>query len=133
LNKGNVSNSYATGAASGGSGAEVGGLAGETRGSIENSYSTGTATGGSGSFVGGLIGFDNSGGDIENAYWDTTTSGISNPSRGAGNVANDAGITGFTTAQLQSSLPAGFSTAYWSQSAGVNGGLPYLTSLAWSY
>jgi len=48
-----------------------------------------------------LIGFDNSSGQsIADCYWDTTTSGIANLSDGAGNVSNDAGITGLTTAQL---------------------------------
>ncbi|MGA9794938.1 MAG: GLUG motif-containing protein [Rhizomicrobium sp.] len=133
LNTGKVANSYATGSATGGAGAEVGGLAGRTAGLIEDSYSTGSVTGGSQSYIGGLIGFDNSGGNIENAYWDTTTSGIANAADGAGNVTNDSGITGLTTAQLRASLPAGFSSSYWSQSASVNGGLPYLTSLAGSY
>ena len=36
------------------------------------------------------------------------------------------GITGLTTAQLQSGLPAGFDPSIWAESPNINGGLPYL-------
>jgi hypothetical protein len=59
---------------------------------ITDSYSTGAVAGGSGTYVGWLIGYDNSGQANTDAYWDTTTSGVTNLSQGAGNIANDAGI-----------------------------------------
>ena len=43
------------------------------------------------------VDFDNgTGGLFTNDGWDMTTSGINNPSQGAGNVPNEPGITGFT-------------------------------------
>jgi hypothetical protein len=45
---------------------------------------------------------------------------------GAGNIANDPGITGQTTAQLQAGLPAGFDPSIWAEDPGINNGLPYL-------
>ena len=39
-------------------------------------------------------------------------------------LANNPGITGLTTAQLQSGLPAGFNPSIWAESASINGGLP---------
>jgi hypothetical protein len=65
-------------------------------------------------------------GSLTDAYWDTTTSGITNPSQGAGTPANDPGITGLTTDQLQSGLPAGFDPSVWGESANINNGMPYL-------
>ena len=55
-----------------------------------------------------------------------TTSGFPGPGQGAGTPADDPGITGLTTAQLQSGLPAGFSRSIWGQNPDINGGLPYL-------
>jgi hypothetical protein len=74
--------------------------------------------------VGGLIGYDTAGrkGWISSAYWDTTTSG---QKKGAGNKKNDPGITGLTTEQLQSELPAGFDPTIWAEAPNINGGLPY--------
>lgn len=118
-----VSNAYATGDVSGGKNANVGGLVGTNTGKIRYAYSTGAAAGGAGSFTGGFAGEDE--GSILDSYWDVTTSGLGT-SQGAGNVLNDPGITGLTTAQLQASLPTGFSSAIWNESATVNGGLPYL-------
>jgi filamentous hemagglutinin family protein len=121
-----LNNDYAMGAIGGGTDSAVGGLVGtDNGGSINKSYSTGVPTGGSGSYIGGLIGVDD-GGTNTFSYWDTTTSGITNLSQGAGNISNDAGITGLTTTQLQSGLPKGFGAATWAESPDINGGLPYL-------
>ncbi len=90
---------------------------------VGNSYSTGAPSGGA---IGGLVGLDDSNGGISNDYWDTSTSGVTNLSQGAGNIANDPGITGETTAQLQAGLPAGFDPTVWAENANINGGLPYL-------
>jgi len=80
-----ISNSYATGSAVG---EYAGGLVGIGSGlPISSSYSTG-APSGSGD-VGGLVGFDNTQPGNQDTYWDLDTSGISDPSQGAGNVAND--------------------------------------------
>lgn len=121
-----VSNSYATGALTGGSGAYVGGLLGclcAAADTVSDSYSTGRVKGGT--YLGGLIG-DYSNGTITGAYWDTTTSGITNLGQGAGNTQNVGGITGLTTKQLQAGLPAGFDPSIWGEKRKINGGLPYL-------
>ena len=59
--------------------------------------------------IGGFIGVDDSsaGGNTSD-YWDTSTSNITNLAQGAGTPKNDPGITGLTSAQLQSGLPSGF-------------------------
>ncbi|MGH6889504.1 MAG: GLUG motif-containing protein [Rhizomicrobium sp.] len=122
-----ISDSYATGAVSGGQSSHVGGLIGENEGTTSFSYSTGVVSGEAGSLVGGLIGDDEApSGSLDDTYWDTDTSGITNLSQGAGNIANDPGITGLTTAQFQSGLPAGFDPKVWAEQANLNGGLPYL-------
>jgi len=124
-----VSNSYSIGAVSCEPGGNAGGLAGTNGGitAISFSYSTGAVTGGMGSFIGGLVGEDNANaGSITDSYWDTDTSGITNLGQGAGNIANDPGITGLTTAQLQSGLPAGFDPAIWNEKSNIDGGFPYL-------
>ena len=82
------------------------------------------------SLIGGFVGDDTgSAAPTADNYWDLSTSGISDPSKGAGDSANDPGITGLTTAQLQSGLPAGFDPTVWCESAGINNGLPYLLAL----
>ena len=122
-----IVNSYATGSATGGVNTRVGGLTGSARynGTISAVYSTG-AVGGS-TLVGGLTGeLDSEGLSFASSYWNLDTSGVSNPARGAGNVANAPGITGLTDAALKSALPSGFDPSVWGQDAGINGGLPYL-------
>ena len=135
---GTIANSYATGSVKGGSGATVGGLAGYNAsssnsagsgGTIIGSYSTGAASVGSDSFVGGLVGEEDTANPDSACYWDTTTSGITNLSQGAGKPSNDPGITGLSTAQLQAGLPSGFDPTIWGESPSINGGLPYLLAL----
>jgi hypothetical protein len=75
---------------------------------------------------GGLIGQDSVEAGTANSYWDLETSGINDPSKGAGNVPNDPGITGLTDVQLKSGPPSGFSPAIWKESAKLNSGYPYL-------
>jgi hypothetical protein len=124
-----VINSYASGSVHAESGSMSGGLAGfiqDNEGStITGAYSTG-AVSGDNTYEGGFIGFDDNPGDIASGFWDLTTSGISNPARGAGNVKNDPGIAGLTDDQLKSGLPAGFDPQVWGQSASINNGYPYL-------
>jgi len=119
---------YATGAVSGGGSSSVGGLVGTyVDGKIAASYSTGAVKAGHDSSVGGFLGFDQSDTHaLKNDYWDTDTSGITDLSRGAGNIPNDPGITGLTTAQFQSGLPEGFDPTVWAENPQINDGLPYL-------
>ena len=124
---GTVTNSYSTGAVST-QGGYSGGVAGDNGGTLVASYSTGSVAGGVGE-SGGLIGHDIDAYPVTTSYWDTTTSGITNPSQGAGNISNDPGITGLSTTQLQAGLPAGFSSTIWGESPSINGGLPYLLAL----
>ena len=72
INKGIISNSYASGNVSGNE--DIGGLVGQNEGGkITNSYAAGTIAGTSS--VGGLVGL-NSSGNIMHSYWDTQTSKI---------------------------------------------------------
>jgi hypothetical protein len=125
-----VQNSYATGNVTGDStSVAVGGLIGADTGSNDMtaalSYSSGNVTGASGAFIGGFVGEDISG-DTAYSYWDTTTSGISNPGQGAGNIPNDPGLDGLTTAQLQAGAAAYLPPQVWGLNPKINGGLPYL-------
>ena len=97
----------------------AGGLIGETEsGQVGGAYSTG-AVSGTGD-LGGSIG-DAFSGTFSDVYWDTTTSGTTT-------ACNDScsGVSGLTTAQLQSGLPTGFDPAIWGLDPKINGGLPYL-------
>jgi hypothetical protein len=96
---------------------------------VAASYSTGTVAGKQARYIGGSIGYDGSnvdGGSVSSDYWDTTTSKIKGANQGAGNIPNDPGITGLTTAQLQTGLPSGFDPTIWAESPSINNGLPYL-------
>jgi hypothetical protein len=118
-----ISNSFATGDAIGGCCA--GGLVGYNSSDVGTSYSTGKVQ--SPYSAGGFVGEDTSkAGSLSNDYWDTTSSGITDPSQGAGYPPNDPGITGLTTQQLRSGLPPGFDPSVWGENANINGGLPYL-------
>jgi hypothetical protein len=124
-----ITNSYATGPVSAGSSASAGGLVGTIDGEINTSYSTGAVTGGGN--IGGAIGSDDLAGIFNiGVYWDLDTSGIDDPSRGAGSPLNDNGVTGLTNAQLTSGLPADFLFRVWASKEGVNNGLPFLKDLA---
>ncbi len=122
-----ISDSYATGGATGTVKANFGGLVGwkGDGGSLENSYSTGAVAGGTDAVVGGSVA-DDEGGTNNSIYWDLDTSGIGDPSQGAGNVANDPGLTGLTDTQLKSGLPAGFDPTIWAENPTINNGYPYL-------
>jgi hypothetical protein len=127
-NGGTTADCYASGSVSesGAGYTDVGGLIGLNDKNIETSYSTGASVADQPySYIGGFLGYDQSS-TIRNTYWDTTTSDITNLGQGAGNIPNDPGITGKTTAQLQAKLPKGFSRTIWAESANINNGLPYL-------
>jgi hypothetical protein len=126
---GTISDSYATGDVSA---PLAGGLIAQNDNhdgyhSVERSYSTGVVTGSAGE-TGGLIGYDEYSSTIKRAYWDTTTSGITNKGQGAGNVENDPGIKGLSNTTLRSGLPKGFNPKVWTESPDINGGLPYLVA-----
>jgi hypothetical protein len=121
-----VNNCYAAGSSADGGIAYVGGLIGVNDEIVTNSYSTGVPSAAHGGDVGGLIGDDTSPqGDLQNTYWDITTSGIGK-AQGAGNIPNDPGIQGKTTAQLQAKLPKGFDATIWAEDPKINNGMPYL-------
>lgn len=126
-NEGAIDEVYALGSSSSANAANgaAGGLVGENTGTIGQAYSTGVVV--APVLTGGSIGEDNAAsGNLASLYWDLDTSGVSDPSKGAGNIANDPGITGLTTTQLQSGLPAGFDPSVWGESPSINSGLPYL-------
>jgi filamentous hemagglutinin family protein len=130
-----INDSYETGAVTGGAGdfTAVGGIAGQNFGAITNTYVTGKLTGGGGAPVGGVVGeADTAWGQVTKSYWDTTTTGITDPLGGSG-TSQDPGTIAITTANLKKKLPAGFSSAVWGISPHINGGIPYLKSLNASY
>jgi hypothetical protein len=136
-NDGATDQSYAMGAVTAtGTNLYVGGMAGQGSGTMDQDYTisainTSAATTPT---VGGFIGADfASSGSITNSEWDTSTTGITDPTAGAGNVTGDSGISNVTTAQLKSALPANWDTNVWGLSSKINGGLPYLIALKSSY
>jgi hypothetical protein len=120
--EGTIVNSYARGAVSASNNeAALGGFAGTAAdSSINESYATGSVSGGDAYAIGGFTGTGGYG--FTNDYWDVTTSGQTNGT-GSGNMS---GITGLTTAQLQSGLPGGFPPDVWAQKKGVNKDFPYI-------
>ena len=126
-NNGAVANAYAMGAVIGGD--QLGGLVGANVGSLSSVYSTGlvqAAVGATPTEIGGLIGEDDSG-EIQFAYWDTLTSG--QPTVGVGAFGTPGEVTGFTTADLQSTATVGVAlgAAFAGGAAGgQNGVYPYL-------
>jgi hypothetical protein len=122
-NFGRIIASYETGSVAATTNSAVGGLAGFSSGTILESYSTGMV---SGKTKGGFLGYDGADRGNFTSYWDRDSSGIRNPGRGAGNIVNDPGITGLTTAQFQAGLPPDFDPRIWKESPDKNGGLPYL-------
>jgi hypothetical protein len=129
-NPGRISESYSSSAVTGVGTSNVGGLAGLNNGQITYSYAAGNVAGTTRHKTGGLIGFNTAqSGSFLHAYWDLGTTGIKDPSRGAGNEANESGITGLANTALKTSLPAGFDTPPWALHHGINDGLPYLAGV----
>lgn len=112
-------------------GSFYGGLIGFSEGSVVSSYAAGKLGHrrlGGGAIVGGVTGIQElQKRTYRDTYWDRDL-GVHDPHQGVGNVPDYPGLTGLTTAQLQAGLPAGFDPRVWQETAGVNGGLPYLRS-----
>ncbi|HTT98945.1 MAG TPA: GLUG motif-containing protein [Rhizomicrobium sp.] len=126
-----LSNSYSTGSVTGGVNSCIGGLIGYAEPvtpdtGITSSYAVGAVSTAGPYTPGGLAAFVKNGSLFASDVWDLDTTGISDTSHGAGNVANVSGITGLSDAALKSGLPSGFDPAVWGQSAGTNNGYPYL-------
>jgi filamentous hemagglutinin family protein len=119
-NQGSIAYAYATGAVKVGASstatgaiAYAGGLVGsDYGGTLDQVYSTGKVSGGRKSKIGGLSAF--SGEDAKDAYWDTTTSGVTKSAEGKA----------LTSANLKGKLPSGFSKNHWKVS---KTSLPYLS------
>ncbi|HEX3664820.1 MAG TPA: GLUG motif-containing protein, partial [Rhizomicrobium sp.] len=95
--RGSIDRSTATGAVSAGQNCYCGGFVGNGAPvTISNSNSYGSVTADPNSYIGGFVGYDHLPGDMVSDGWCTTSSGITDPSQGAGNVSNDPGITPFT-------------------------------------
>jgi hypothetical protein len=121
-----IANSYSLGSVTTIQGGGAGGVVGYNQAKIATSYSTGAVSTGN-CACGGFIGDDESdAGNLADNDWDLDTSGYNDPSKGAGNIANDPGITGLMDTQLKSVLPAGFDPAVWGQDPNINNGYPYL-------
>jgi hypothetical protein len=108
---GTISNAYATGSVYGWN--QVGGLVGNNYGTINNAYATGNVSGTS--FVGGLVGYNYNIGTINNAFWNTETTGKDiNSGIGSGTSSffhNINNVSGKTTAEMMQL--ATFSNAGW--------------------
>ncbi len=121
-NQGQIENCYSLGNIIG-AGAS-GGFIGFNNGIIQDAYAIGTVTGGAG-YTGGFAGSD-LGETIATSYWDMDTSGIVDPSQGAGDPRYDPGIVGLSDVELRARLPFGFTRKVWRNSPDINGGYPYL-------
>lgn len=127
-------NNYATGSVylSADMAGYVGGLIGYVFNSdLSKNYSTGSVisvnTGTATNIVGGFVGQyqdDVTGITITDNYWDTETSGQST-SGTLVSISTDTLATGMTTAELQGSLPTGFTSNPWATGTGL---YPYLNS-----
>jgi hypothetical protein len=126
-------NCYATGSVTAGQNTNVGGLIGildvsqgTTPAPITTSYAAGRTVGGAGTSIGAVVGYIINDGSFSDTYWDTDTTGVTDPSKGVGNIPNEPGVTGLSDAQLTSGLPAGFDPTVWAENPSINGGRPYL-------
>jgi len=128
-----VQDSYATGVVTGGTSAHLGGLVGDIFGAgIASSYSVGAVEGGTDRTRGGLVGKINLS-EFTTNFWDINTSG-EDAHHGYGTCKGNnrncrRNITGLTTSQFLSNLPAGFDPNIWGEKKNINGGYPYLLAL----
>jgi filamentous hemagglutinin family protein len=123
INYSSISNSYATGSVSA-SVKDAGGLAGYNDSSISNSFSSGLVSGASN--AGGFVGEDSSGVYSANFFDDTVNSLLT----GTGNNGNVSGISGASTANMQTGSI--FIAAGWDfNGLWVSGGGVAYPSLVW--
>lgn len=127
---GSVANVYATATVDGTADASVGGLMGGSgeKTVVSQAYASGALSARQAGDLGGALGWDypTDPATFSDVYWDLTTTGVNDKSRGAGNVANMPGVAGLTDKQLKKKLPAGFDPAIWGRKKTLNNGLPYL-------
>jgi hypothetical protein len=129
---GSIQYAYATGSVTGySSGGSklgmVGGLVGgSSTNNISQTYALGALTLNGKKFLGGVLGNDNGQGSNNAAYWDLDTTGINNPTQGAGNVFDDKGLKGVSNGRLRRAILRGFDPAVWAQDPAINDGYPYL-------
>lgn len=114
-----IADSYATGAVGVGSVGSAAGFAQTGGDAIATSWSSGAVVAADPNAAQGFA--VTPPGTATNDYWDTDASGLSTGCNGA-----CPGVTGLTTAQFKSGLPAGFDPAIWGESGGINNGYPYL-------
>lgn len=118
--KGAIVDSYALGNVSLSLSGSIGGLVGTNAGRVHSSYAAANVAGtGLHDYIGGAYGQSSM--KSKNTYWDTDVGGTA-----AVGWGNSFGVTGLTTAALQSRLPAGFDHSVWGQNAKLNNGLPYI-------
>jgi filamentous hemagglutinin family protein len=120
---GEIKNSYETGNVEPDGASDAGGFVGllnnDADASIIRSYATGSVSFGAYAFAGSDTGL---GARFLHDYWDTSNE---NPGI-TGDPAASSQITGLTTTQLQSGLPAGLDATIWGSNPTINNGLPYL-------
>jgi len=132
-NNGQISDSYSLGSVNAVGSRQArhstaGGLVGTTQvpSAISQTYAIGHVSLNDRKYIGGAIGYDAATpGSNQFDNWDLDTSGISNPSEGAGNIPNDPGLRGRTDANLHK-LPNGFDPNVWAVNPAINNGYPYL-------
>jgi filamentous hemagglutinin family protein len=117
---GSISNSYATGRVSGGSGYGFGGLVGfSLNGTISNSYATGALSGYG--YVGGLVG--------QNGQTSTGSPGQITNSYATGSVSGSYGVGGLVGFNAQGSIGTSYATGHvMATVAGTTGGLVGITN-----
>jgi len=118
--RGGIVDSYALGSVLLSLSGNIGGLVGNNAGRVHSSYAAVSVSGtGLHDYIGGAYGQSQT--KSKNTYWDTDVGGTA-----ATGWGNPFGVTGLTSAALQSALPAGFDHAVWGQDPARNNGFPYL-------
>jgi hypothetical protein len=129
-NYGSIWSSLSTGAVTGGSFANVGGLVGYNARSIQDTYAIGAVTGGSNSTVGGLVGFlaggDGNGGTIQTSWASGKVSAAADSSNVAlGGLVGGAGSGSSIASSFWDTFTTGQQFAI---GDGTNGGATAVTS-----
>jgi The GLUG motif len=129
VNGGVIKNCYSLAHVHGVAGYYGGLIGGAGAGSVAASYAAGQIekASRSGGLPGGITGYQplRRIQKYSDTYWDVDD-GVRDRAGAVGSVPNHQGVTGLTTLQLQSGLPAGFDSRVWVQNPNINNGLPYL-------